>query len=76
MIVLLTISKYCASPFYSDCLNTLFHLFGYIFFDQIGNYFGPRFLLEMYIAGAFTGSIFYLANAFLSARSLKVHTDK
>ncbi|KMZ76542.1 Asparagine synthetase domain-containing protein, partial [Zostera marina] len=43
----------------------------YFFGNSIGNYFGPRFLLEMYIAGAVTGSIFYLANSFFTARSLK-----
>lgn len=40
--------------------------------DQIGSLFGPRFLLNLYIAGAISGSIFYLAHKALTAPSFKV----
>lgn len=47
------------------------NMFGLYFFGtSIGNLFGPQFLLKLYLAGAITGSIFFLVHkAYVSSSS-------
>jgi hypothetical protein len=57
------------SNIYHLLLLTLNFIFFYIFFFplQIASMFGPAFLLKLYVAGALTGSAFFLLEkAFLS----------
>lgn len=60
-------------PFYFKCWITV-SLF--IFLHQIANAFGPAFLLKLYVAGAITGSAFFLLEkAFLApGKQVRMHS--
>ncbi|MFS7939627.1 putative rhomboid protease [Helianthus anomalus] len=46
----------------------------YFFGKSIGYQFGPEFLLKLYLAGAFVGSVFFLVHHAFLAPSSKVYT--
>ncbi|XP_078430148.1 RHOMBOID-like protein 12, mitochondrial [Wolffia australiana] len=53
-----------------DVDHILFNMIGLYFFgSNIGNLFGPRFLLNLYLAGAISGSIFFLLHKSLTSPS-------
>ena len=62
------------------CFNDSLHFTSYvellIFLHQIARTFGPAFLLELYVAGALTGSAFFLLEmTFLAQRKqVRIHS--